>query len=126
MVTRLVSGERLLTFLMGGFLRPTWPTYAQFPSSFSDLVFCGEVRCSKFQTPSGFINFDFSLSTSDKLKSTNPQELPDKECSLEQLLQRLREVLSLVSPSAPRALSILDHIESTLLAKQLTSTAIFF
>ncbi|GBN17119.1 hypothetical protein AVEN_48783-1 [Araneus ventricosus] len=63
-----------------------------------------EILFSKIQNPSGLM--DFSSSPTHISEISKLQGPPDKECSLEQLLQKLREVLSTLSPSAARAFSL--------------------
>ncbi|GBM28874.1 hypothetical protein AVEN_43587-1 [Araneus ventricosus] len=65
-----------------------------------------------------------SLSESTSHKNHKIQGQPDKECSLEQLLQKIRNVLSSSSPCTDRTLSLLDHTETKLLAKELTEVTV--
>ncbi|GBM38069.1 hypothetical protein AVEN_40949-1 [Araneus ventricosus] len=82
-----------------------------------------EILYSKIQNPSEHLKLNFSSTPIDNQDQSNPDGIPDKDCSMEQLILKLR-YLSSSSPSMARALSLLDNVEDTHIANQVTEVVV--
>ncbi|GBM87024.1 hypothetical protein AVEN_40606-1 [Araneus ventricosus] len=79
---------------------------------------------SKIQNPQAYLSINISPLPLGNQTGLNTDEIPNKDCSLEQLIQKLRSLISSKSPNLAEAHSLLDYMEATVYANKLSEVAI--